>query len=659
VPDRIVLILCVTFALAGTLAAFRIMYWWLFVPALAVLLVVTWRFMPQSIGLGRSRRNGAIIALALAVIWFVVQIPLASQYMVPIRDAGIYMIVGAGIAHTGGTPIDILGAHQLMAAVPGLSQTLGPFGSYGATSIELQGSSGVPAILAIGYWIAGVQGEILVNLVVGAVGLLALYGLARRFMGPYWALLPSSVLGLAMPYLYFSRTSYTEIVATMLIIASATWLVSAFNTRRLSDFIVSGALMGASSLTRVDGALEFAGALAGLLVVMIGVGRTQEDRGLRWKFIAFAGAGWALLGIGIFDLLFNVPRYVKNLGASPHQLWEGAAAITVLLVASCLSPLGARQFQYTKAARVIARVAAGGLAALFLYWLSRPWWLIDHHIKPGAYADAVAALQTQDGLPLDPSRGYSEYSLWWFAWYFGWAFLALAIVGMCLWVYWAVTRRNAAHVVIIATVGVVAVLYIDNVNITPDQIWAFRRVLPAITPALVVAAVFCVRWLWKARRRWLHGVAVVAVIALVIGVFIPWGKIVFTVEGGGQAAEIEHICDAIGDAPVVAFVLQDAPANYAPTIREFCNTQVVTINNANGFDWKALATASKQRVAVVTWDKQLISWVSTPRAPTYTAVVTMWTRHLLEPPRTATITVRSVYIGRLNSAGRVAFSGSP
>jgi hypothetical protein len=653
-PDRIVFIACTVFVLAGTLAAFRVMFWWLFLPLVILVVIATWRFMPQSTGVTKAHRNGAVLATALAFIWFVVQIPFASQYLVPIRDPGIYMVVGAVIAHTGGSPMDITGAHAIASHVSGLSAQLGPFGTTNNTDIRFQGSNGVPALIAIGFWLAGVQGGIVVDLLVGAVTLLAVYALSRRFMGPYWALLPAVILGAAMPFIYFSRTSYTEMMATLLVVASAIWIISAFNTARYSDFIVSGAMLGASGLTRIDGALEVVGAIAGLLLVVIGVGRIRTDPRMRWRALAWTAAAWVTLAIGIFDLLHNNPRYVSDLGAQAWRLWEATVAASAVLVIVSLTPFGRRTIEFTRASRIIAIAASGALAVIFVYWLSRPLWLIDHSVKGAPYLEAVASLQAQDGLAIDPTRGYSEYSLWWFAWYFGLAFLALALVGMCAWIYWSITRKNAAHIVILTTVAVVALLYINTITITPDQIWAFRRVLPAITPALAIAAVLSLRWLWKSRRRLFRVVAVLALIGCVVGTLLPWGRIMFTVDGGGQAAEIEHICSAIGNAKVVAFVAQSAPPNYSPTIHADCNVQVVTIGDTSNFSWKSLAAASSS-VAVVTWNDQLVPWKTAPQAPTETAVVTMWTRHLLESPRTSSISVRSAWVGRLQPDGTVAF----
>jgi hypothetical protein len=304
----------------------------------------------------------------------------------------------------------------------------------------------------------------------------------------------------------------------------------------------------------------------------------------------------------------------------------------------------------------IAIIVTAALAALFAFWLSRPWWLIDRHFTPGPFQQAIAALQAQDGLPIDPSRGYSEYSLWWFAWYFGWAFLALAIVGMCIWMFWAISRRNAAHIVMLATAALVSLLYIDEIKITPDQMFAFRRVLPVITPTLVFASVFAIRWLWVSPKRWMRRSALIALIAVGIGTFIPWGQIMFIVEGGGQAAEIEQICTSIGDDRVVAFVAHGAPANYPSTIAAICNSQVVTISDTQTFDWKKLASAAGGKVAVVTWNDQLVQWTHTPASPTKTSVIRMWTEHLLMPPRTASISVRSVYVGQLGSDGLTTFT---
>lgn len=654
-PDRIVLITVSVFLVASACAIFRIMHWWVFAPVLALVLILGWRFLPQPVARTRSMRNGAVVAVGFAVLWLLIQAPFASQYFAAIRDPGIYLLSAAVIAHTGGSPIDIRGAHSLVEAVPGLIDALGAFGSANNVDIQLQGSTGVPAVIAIGYWIAGVQGAILVNLVIGAVCLIAVYGLARRLVGPWWALLPVVLLSVAMPFVYLSRTTYTEIMATLIVVAAATWTLSAFSSRRTADFWLAGAIAGAAGLTRVDGALSYEGALLGAILIVVGVGRRETDLDLRRPLLAFAAGGSALLALGVFDLYFNEHRYVDDLGSIPKQLWLAAVILTVVLVAAVFTRLGTSHFQLGRQARTIALWGAWLLAATFVFWISRPAWLVYHDTSAAPYQRAIAGLQAQDGLPLDPTRSYDEYSLAWFGWYFGWPFVAAAAVGLCLWVYWAVSRRSAAQTMILATAALVALLYLDSIKVTPDQIWAFRRVLPVITTTLVIAAALLVRWLWQ-RGKWMRRVAGATIVACLVGVALPWGHIFFTVEGSGQAAEIARICETTHGAKVVAYVAQGAPPNYALTVRTVCDVQTVVIEDVSTFDWVKLDEEAKGPVAVVAFRPELVPWVSIPEKPTAVTTMRMWTRHLLSTPRTTSLTVRSVYTGKLGSDGRVTFS---
>jgi hypothetical protein len=656
-PDRIVMIACTVFVVAAFCGTLRIMFWWSFVPLLALALFAVWRFMPQAMTNDRAHRRGTWAAIGIAIAWLGINIPFASQYLDAIRDPGIYMMAGAIMAHSGGSPIDVGAAQNLASAMPGLTADFGPFVANGGNEVRLQGSSGFPALLALGYWIGGVGGADIVNLVVGAVGLVALCGLGRRCLGPFWSLLPAGLVACAMPYIYLSRTSYTEVITALLIVASATWLISAFGTRRIAEFAVAGSLAGMAGLTRVDGSLAFTGALLGLILVMIGIGRSEVDHHLRWRVLAFAVGGWIFIAAGIVDLRVNHTQYLLALGSMPTELWGATALFTGILLVLAFTPLGRDPMQYKKASPVIARSVTITLAIAFVYWMSRPLWMVNHLISAPQYVHEIAVLQAQDGLPIDGTRSYDEYSLWWFGWYFGWVFLALAIVGMCVWVYWAISRRNAAHTVILATAAVVALLYIDFVNVAPDQIWAFRRVLPVLTPTLALAAAVTARWLWKRRNRWSRSLTIVGLIGCLAGVALPWGTIFFSVEGSDQAQEIERICAAVGDAKYIAMVGNDAPPNYALTLRAECNDQVVTIKDANAFDWAALDKKANGKVAVVTYDRGAVPWTSDPLKPIDTADVRMWTRHLLETPRTTSLVVRSVWVGRLQPDGRVAFTG--
>lgn len=654
-PDRIVLIVSVVFIVAAACAAARVMFWWLFVPLALIAVLVTWRFVPTAVPDGKAERRGAIAALGMVVVWFAVSAPFASQYFDAIRDPGIYLLGGAAIAHGGGEPQSIAVANSLASSIHGLSAALGAFGAGGGNNLGLQGNSGVPAMIAIGYWVGGVSGAILVNLVLGAICLLAIYGLARRLVGPYWALVALALVGAAMPFVYLSRTTYTEIMATLLITASATWLIGAFATRRVFDFTAAGVLVGAASLTRVDGALAFTGELAGLVLVLLGVGRVAADERFRWPLVGFVAGGWVMIALGVLDLRHNALGYLTVLRTQSLELWGATAVLSLVLLVLGFTKLGGRGFEFGTAAVRIGRIAAIAVAVLFVFWLSRPFWLVDHFTKMKAYVHAIASLQAQDSLPIDGTRSYDEYSLWWFGWYFGWVFLALAIVGMVVWLYWAITRRNAASIVILATAAVVGLLYLDVVSVTPDQIWAFRRVLPVLTPTLALAAVLPLRMLWVHRSRWSRALAIVAVIGCFAGNVVAWGGMFPQVEGAGQAQEIAAICKASEGAKVIALAAPSAPPNYALTLRAVCNEQVVEVEHPSKFDWTKLAAMAGGKVSVVSYRSSGIPWTTTPTAATDTAVVRMWTRHLLQIPHTVSTDTRHVWVGTLTAGGTVDF----
>jgi hypothetical protein len=196
-------------------------------------------------------------------------------------------------------------------------------------------------------------------------------------------------------------------------------------------------------------------------------------------------------------------------------------------------------------------------------------------------------------------------------------------------------------------------LYLNAVSVTPDQVWAFRRVLPIVTPTLLVAAALGLAML--ARRGTVRRWSAAALVTLsAAATLLPWGQIFFVPEGGAQRSEISAICDQVHstDATLIAAMGTGLPPNYALTLRTICQVQTVTLNG--DADLAGVAAANSGPVAVVTYDPALVDWVVEPQAPTVTTAVRLWDRHLLETPRTTSLTVRSAWVGELESTGKVS-----
>lgn len=653
--DRLPLVVMCVFIAAALCATFELMTWWLFLPVAALLLGLTWRALPHPPPTERGHLAGSAIAIGGAFVWYLVNSPFASEYLVPIRDPGLYFLNGVVIAQTGGTDIDVGGAADAVRALGDGTVSLGAFGAKDGV-VQLQGSSGYPALLAIGYWIAGLTGVTQVNLIVGAIGLIALYGLARRLMSPRIALIPPAILAIGMPYIYLSRTTYTEVLACLLLVAAGTWIASAFESRRLDLFVVAGLFIGAAGLTRIDGAVGFVGVAFGMVLLLLGTVGREKLAAVLPGALTMVSVAVALLGLGMLDLALNHQRYLVLLSSEAIQLWLGAAALILTMVVLVFARRRWTLDSSPTVTRRVAVVATVALSGLLIFWLSRPLWMVSRRIGPG-YQGEVAMLQAKDGLAIDPARSYDELSLSWFAWYWGWPFLILACIGVALWLHRALVRRDGAQIIIIAMIGLAAMLYINTLRVTPDQVWAIRRLLPMITPGLLLGAAFTIEALWR-RTTFARVTAIVAMALTVVFSGLTWGKIFFSVEGSGQVREIESICTAVGDAQLVVLTELGTPPNYPATLRAVCGKQVVTLNTHEGMDLRLLAGAGSHSTAIVTFDQELVDWKTVPASPVAYTELHMWNRHLLDTPRTTQLTVRSVFVGHLDADGRAfAVSG--
>ncbi len=147
------------------------------------------------------------------------------------------------------------------------------------------------------------------------------------------------------------------------------------------------------------------------------------------------------------------------------------------------------------AAIVGAAVVAG---ALLFGWLIRP------HIQAPTgrlVFSAVETIQQAEGLPVEPTRTYAEETLQWMAWYLGIPALVAAIFGLS-WATWRTLRGRigpAALVALTICLGGGALYWYDP-QITPDQLWATRRFIPAVFPALAIWAAVAVAVVFSLPR---------------------------------------------------------------------------------------------------------------------------------------------------------------
>lgn len=249
-------------------------------------------------------------------------------------------------------------------------------------------------------------------------------------------------------------------------------------------------------------------------------------------------------------------------------------------------------------AAVIAALA--GLAA-------RPYLEIVRGKLGPSEAGYIAALQRISHLRIDPTRLYSEDTLYWVIWYAGIAavllggFGAAVLVRRCLralltWRDPSGTGLNWALPLAVLLGGSAAVLW--QPFTIPDQPWASRRLVPVVIPGLILFAVWAAAWLTGRARERGAGVAT----AVVVSVFCVGAMLLPSVStsfgfglthsgsggglrpsagglaqhrvGTGEISAVRGLCASIGRSSSVVIVDRRLAQIFTQAIRGMCGVPV-------------------------------------------------------------------------------------
>ncbi|HET9897800.1 MAG TPA: hypothetical protein VFQ44_22955 [Streptosporangiaceae bacterium] len=261
-------------------------------------------------------------------------------------------------------------------------------------------------------------------------------------------------------------------------------------------------------------------------------------------------------------------------------------------------------------------VALAGLAA-------RPYIQKVHRVLGHAEADFIAALQRTAGLKIDPTRLYSEDTLYWVIWYAGIATVLLGAFGAAIllrrtvqalltWKDASGARLDWALPVTVMLGGMAAVLW--QPFTVPDQPWASRRLVPVVIPGMILFATWAAAWLTRrAKERGAGPVTSGFVGAFCVGAMLlpavttsfglglthsgvggglrpSAGGIAQHRVGAGEMTAVRGLCSAIGRSSSVVILDQRLAAGFTQVIRGMCGVPVA---------WMASGTSSAEVDAVL------------------------------------------------------------
>lgn len=530
-----------------------------------------------------TEHASAIAAVALSVVDAFWNASNASQHAQINRDGGLYLNAGKWIASHGTLNLQPLSGP--FARTAGLVATSTGMDQHG-THLEFQISHMLPAFLAETQNIGGNHLMFVTVPLLGGAALLAFYLLAARLLRqPVAALGATATLALLMPQISFSRDSTTEIPIQLLLF-SALWLLCDSRTLRTPrPAFVAGLLLGLVQALHVDGLAFLVGLPAVFAITWLHTDRAGHER-LKQSFL-WAGSG---IAVGLVLSAFDIYRWDRSYLSVVRGNLERLAAVEIVASAAAIAIIVLLRrthiFQAVQRRRQPVATGAGVVVLLagFGAWLVRP---LIQHVHATTKNPTVQIVQRINHLPIDGTKRYAELSVRWISWYVGPITLTLAIIGAAALTVTLVrgTLRLPAQITTYMLVPP-ALLYIWRPTITPDQIWAARRFLPAVFPATILLAFALLCGLARARYPRLVGqrrsLAIVVAIATVVFPWITIRDVTQMTEQRGLFPVISTACRILGhDSAVV--VLQDlAPPSVVylsdpQTLRSFCDVPVTVM----------------------------------------------------------------------------------
>lgn len=606
---------------------------------------------------GRDRRFD-LAAVALALAFAGLQAATSAQNIAVDRDPGVYTVTAKWLTTHSDVDID---THAGLFGDPG--GITYPSAGFGPTTtpehLYAQGAHVVPAIVSIGGRIGGDALLFRTNALIGGLALLAMYALGRRVVGRGPSLAAAALLALTLPFMAFSRDVYTEPYSQLLLLGGLALLWQA-RSGRPGTWAVAGLVLGGSCLARIDAflALPFVVAYAAL-VLATAVDRVRAARDVG----ALLAAAAVPAVLGWLDLRELAPGYYRDL----HSNFAGlitllvaavVAGVVVVVVCWATPVVGWVGARLDRAGTLLA-----GLVVLVgLVLASRPLWFTSHSITDGPVQKVIESYQRTEHLPLDGTRSYAEQSVTWLAWYLGPLLAGAALFGTALLVRRAFVRREMATVPFLLVFTSTAALYLQDPQISPDQIWAMRRYMPVVLPAAGLVGMYAFALL-LARLR--PGARRLAAVCLVLGLLAPVlflaRPLLAVREYDPQLAEVQRVCAALPSDAALLVVGDFLSVRYPMTVRAFCDVPTVAepvLDLPRATQAFAVLKDKGKRLFVLTAGDDLdqLPAGASPGPPVPVSAINLriWNRDLTTPPRQAPPRPRELFLGAVGPSGAIS-----
>lgn len=434
-----------------------------------------------------AHSGGVLAAVALALLSLAFTIP-PSEWIVGGWDPGVYVHTAASLARGGSlrpefpdlASLDadtraLLGRQGQEAWEPFIGMRMMRDGSLSPQFYHLY-----PVLMALVWPFGGVRAALMVNPLLNAICIVALYLWASRWMKRRWALAAALVLALNPAQVWQARFCTSEMLTQCLLMGGLVLMGRALSgrTKDLLEALLAGSAFGLAMLARYDTVL-FVTPLS--LVLLMG----WRDKPQRPQLLAILGATGALGAQTWLHQRYLAPLYHPGGGLVAQGLL--AAGILAVLIVVVVVWMPRRTFNDGREAPEPQRwphvaVAAAFVAWVFLYWYVRPRLAVNGHVLE-FFTWLYPGLKEAEWFPILAGRHAKNF--WYLQSLFGGPGLVAALAGIAILIFRARTVWRTAWLA--AAVGVLVML-MTFIYHEPFMMFISRRLIPVIIPLLCLGA---------------------------------------------------------------------------------------------------------------------------------------------------------------------------
>jgi hypothetical protein len=541
--------------------------------------------------------------VVLLVVWAVVAGWLffrPHEFLVGGADAGVYMSLGANIAHTGAILIHDPVLAGLDPALQGALLRAMPPSEYAPYYI-LPGfyvPNTAPGLIvpqfyplhpvwqAVGYALGGLGAEFLITPFWAWLAALAVYLAARRAFGPRAGLLSLAGLSVCALQVWFARYPTSEML-TQYLLWMGLWAAMLWLEDRAPRGLwatLAGLAFGEVLLTRIDTYV--------IAVFLLAVGAWLLWR-REWRRIdlSFFGIfGFLTVHSLVHGYFWSRPYFMTLFGVVQRLVGPLPVAVGAVAIVTALAAL------------VIQRRAG---------WTQMVAWLNARLSDRGVYwryasLVAIAGLGLYGYFVRPAITPIRQFNYWYgggqvpsvdqenlvrLGWYLGAGGVALGVAGMC----WMIARAANRRTLLLWGMGLFfSLFYLWKISANPHQVYAMRRYVPLVVPFFVVSAAGIIAWLHTRRIRWQRWVAVSFAIVWMYGILVSARGFVSQIDYRGITGQLDQLNASLATHSILLFN-DSAPVSQGDflgtPLRFLYGQEVFTLRDPQAVDRQALAAA--------------------------------------------------------------------